>query len=200
MSWTVRAQVDTTLSSGFNTFDRFQTRRSSMVPYGCPMKRSGKILRWFLSAAAATGICLAQPSAAKAATENPFELLVGKWGGKGIMTLEGGRKQRLTCDANYSGGASQLTMAINCRGGENEVKLQAKLSVNAGRLLGIWEEKVNRVAGSISGIATKNRVSFTIVGVVQGTMIVAYSKARQKVEITARGIPLQTVSMTMTRR
>ncbi|MCU0790067.1 MAG: hypothetical protein MUE79_03285 [Nitratireductor sp.] len=137
---------------------------------------------------------------AGAATENPFELLVGKWGGNGLMTLEGGRKQRLTCDANYSGGASQLTMVINCRGGDKEVKLQARLSVNAGRLLGIWEEKVNGVAGTISGTATKNRVTFNIIGVVQGTMSVSYSKARQKVEITARGIPLQTVSLNMSRR
>jgi hypothetical protein len=151
-------------------------------------------------AGAALMLWLFQAGAAAAATENPFELLVGKWGGNGLMTLEGGRKQRLTCDATYSGGASQLTLAINCRGGENEVKLQAKLSVNAGRMLGIWEEKVNRVAGSISGVATRNRISFSIVGVVQGTMTVNYSKARQKVEITARGIPLQTVSLNMTRR
>ena len=116
------------------------------------------------------------------------------------MTLEGGRKERLKCDATYSGGASQLTLSINCRGGDNEVKMQAKLSANQGRLLGIWEEKVNRVAGSISGVASKNRINFSIMGVVTGTMNVTYSKTRQKVDITARGVPLQTVSMNMTRR
>jgi hypothetical protein len=163
------------------------------------MKNPHRLLQNFVPIAVAAGLACA-PAPATAATENPFELLVGKWGGNGMMTLEGGRKQRLTCDANYSGGASQLTLAINCRGGENRVRLAARLSVNAGRLLGIWEEKEYRVAGTISGVASKNRVNFNIVGVVQGTMNVAYSKARQKVEITAKGIPLQTVSMTMTRR
>ncbi len=165
---------------------------------GFAMTRTAKSLMRMAPVAAL--LLLLPAGGAGAATENPFELLVGKWGGNGLMTLEGGRKQRLTCDANYSGGASQLTMVINCRGGDKEVKLQARLSVNAGRLLGIWEEKVNGVAGTISGTATKNRVTFNIIGVVQGTMSVSYSKARQKVEITARGIPLQTVSLNMSRR
>ncbi len=164
------------------------------------MKRLARSFRWFLPAVAAGGICLTPASVASASTENPYQLLVGKWGGNGIMTLEGGRKERLKCDATYSGGASQLTLSINCRGGENEVRMSAKLSANQGRLLGIWEEKIYRIAGSISGVATKNRINFNIVGVVTGTMNVTYSKSRQKVEITARGIPLQTVSMNMTRR
>lgn len=135
------------------------------------------------------------------AAVNPFALLVGKWGGSGLMTLEGSRKVRLACDATYSGGAAQLTLAINCKGGDDyRVEMRARLSSNAGRLLGIWEERYFNVAGSISGTATDNRISFRVIGAVQGTMDVNYSKTRQTVNITAKGVPLQTVSMNLTRR
>jgi hypothetical protein len=135
------------------------------------------------------------------AAVNPFALLVGKWGGSGMMTLEGSRKIRLACDATYSGGAAQLTLAINCKGGDDyRVEMRARLSSNAGRLLGIWEERFFNVAGSISGTATANRINFRVIGAVQGTMDVNYSKTRQTVNITAKGVPLQAVSMNLTRR
>jgi hypothetical protein len=151
----------------------------------------------FLLSAFACGPASAQTTAAIA---NPFELLLGKWGGSGMMTLEGGRKQRLACDASYSGSALQLVIIINCKGGESKVQMQAKLSSNAGRLLGIWEEKSYRVAGSISGVATQNKISFNILGAVQGKMNVSYSKTRQQVNITAKGVSLQAVTMNLTRR
>ncbi len=141
---------------------------------------------------------LAAPAAG--ATTNPFALLVGKWGGNGLMTLDGNRKERLVCEAQYSGGAAQLVLSINCTGGQNKVDLRAKLSSNAGRLLGFWEERFFKVAGSISGVATESKMDFKVVGVVQGSMKVEYSKARQKVTITAQGVPLQTVTMNLTRR
>jgi hypothetical protein len=135
------------------------------------------------------------------AAVNPFALLVGKWGGNGMMTLEGSRKVRLACDATYSGGAAQLTLAINCKGGDDyRVEMRARLSSNAGRLLGVWEERYFNVAGSISGTASENRISFRVIGAVQGTMDVNYSKSRQTVSITAKGVPLQAVTMNLTRR
>lgn len=154
----------------------------------------------FTIAAMSFAILACAVSQSQAATGNPFELLIGKWGGSGMMTLEGGRKQRLACDASYSGSSLQLVIIINCKGGENKVQMQAKLSSNAGRLLGIWEEKSFRVAGSISGVATENKISFNILGAVQGKMNVSYSKTRQQVNITATGVSLQAVTMNLTRR
>jgi hypothetical protein len=144
---------------------------------------------------------LASSAGPGSAAINPFALLVGKWGGNGMMTLEGSRKVRLACDATYSGGAAQLTLAINCKGGDDyRVEMRARLSSNAGRLLGVWEERFFNVAGSISGTATENRISFRVIGAVQGTMDVSYSKSRQTVNITAKGVPLQAVTMNLTRR
>jgi hypothetical protein len=131
---------------------------------------------------------------------NPFGLLVGKWGGSGLMTLEGARKIRMTCDALYSGGAAQLTLSINCNGGEYRIEMRARLSANAGRLMGFWEERYYKVAGSITGTASDNRVNFKVAGAVQGTMDVSYSKSRQTVNITAKGVPMQAVTMNLTRR
>jgi hypothetical protein len=132
---------------------------------------------------------------------NPFGLLIGKWGGSGLMTLEGARKVRMTCDALYSGGAAQLTLSINCKGGEEyRIEMRARLSANAGRLMGFWEERYYKVAGSITGTASDNRVNFKVAGAVQGTMDVSYSKSRQTVNITAKGVPMQAVTINLTRR
>lgn len=152
----------------------------------------------FYAAAALSLLLLAAPAASQ--TANPFQLLVGKWGGNGLMTLDRNRKERLVCEAQYSGGAAQLVLSINCAGGENKVDLRAKLSSNAGRLLGFWEERFFKVAGSISGVATENTMNFNVIGVLQGSMKVEFSKSRQKVTITAKGVPLQTVTMNLTRR
>ncbi len=56
------------------------------------------------------------------------------------------------------------------------------------------------MAGSISGVATENKISFNILGAVQGKMNVSYSKTRQQVNITATGVSLQAVTMNLTRR
>jgi len=137
---------------------------------------------------------------AMAETANPFALLVGKWGGNGLMTLEGNRKVRLVCDAQYSGGAAQLSLAINCTGGDNKVQMRARLSANAGRLAGTWEEKTYNVIGAVNGVATDKNITFNVMGAITGRMTVSYTRARQQVAITVQGVPLQAVTMNLTRR
>lgn len=133
----------------------------------------------------------------------PTDLFVdlrGNWGGGGTMTLKDGEKQRLICDAQYTGTASQLRLGINCKSSSNQVNMKASLSSNSGRLLGTWEESTYKAIGTISGIASENRIKFYIGGNVLGTMNVQYSKNRQDVTIKTTGVSLEDVKLKLTRR
>jgi hypothetical protein len=78
--------------------------------------------------------------------------------------------------------------------------MKAKLSANAGRLLGTWEEATYKAIGSISGIATEDTINFYIAGNVLGTMRVKYTKSNQEVLIRTTGVSLKDVSIKLKRR
>ncbi len=131
---------------------------------------------------------------------DPFAVLRGKWGGGGKMVLNDGTIDRLNCNAQYTGSSSQLILAINCTSSSNKIKMKARLSSNAGRLLGVWEEDTYKALGTISGKMTEDRITFFIGGNVIGNMVVRYTKRRQNIAIKTKGIALQNVTMTLRRR
>lgn len=145
-------------------------------------------------------ITLAAAPASAAPSVNPFEQLIGKWRGGGIMTMDDGSRERIACDADYSGNSLQLRLSIRCRSGERDIRMSARLSSNAGRLLGFWEEKYFKAAGSIAGKASDNRLDFTVSGNVNGKMIVDYSRARQSVKISTQAVPLRSLDIDLRRR
>ncbi len=116
------------------------------------------------------------------------------------MTIED-NKEHIACDADHSGNASQLRLIINCVSGPRDIRMVAHLSSNDGRLLGYWEEtKYLHLAGAISGVASPNKISFKVSGIVNVTMVVSYSKTRQRIAITAKDVPLQSLTIDMRRR
>lgn len=153
-----------------------------------------------IKAIAAAIVLAASALHSHAATVNPFELVIGKWKGSGVMTMSDGTKERIACDADHSGNSLQLRLVIHCVSGERDIRMLARLSSNSGRLLGFWEEKYFSAAGAISGIATENKISFTVSGNVNGNMVVNYSRTRQHVTITAKNVPLRSMDINMKRR
>lgn len=137
---------------------------------------------------------------ATAAVDDLFTDLRGKWKGSGTMTLKDGEKQRLICDAQYSGTASQLRLIINCKSDSNNISMNGQLSANQGNLLGTWREETYKAIGTISGKANDGKITFYIGGNVLGTMTVRYSKRSQNVSIKTTGVSLQDVSIRLTRR
>ncbi|MCB1463674.1 MAG: hypothetical protein KDJ90_14905 [Nitratireductor sp.] len=131
---------------------------------------------------------------------NPFAPLIGKWGGSGIMTMDDGSRERIACDADYSGNAIQLRLSIRCKSGERDIRMSARLSSNAGRLLGFWEESYFKAAGAIAGVASDTKLDFTVSGNVAGKMIVNYSRSRQSVLITTQAVPLRSLKIDLKRR
>jgi hypothetical protein len=136
---------------------------------------------------------------AEAAT-GPFAQLLGTWGGGGMASYDDGSRERLTCNAYYTGGGSQLRLAIYCNSPTHKIQMRGKVSYSGGRVTGTWEERTFNAEGSLNGSASGNRISMSIGGNVQGSMNVSYSNNRQSVSITAGGVALRGVSMSLSRR
>jgi hypothetical protein len=138
-------------------------------------------------------------SGIQAAAGNPFDILLGSWRGSGQIQLSDGRKERLKCTAYYTGGGSQLGMAIRCQSETSSVDIRSKLSQSGGRITGTWEERTFNAEGNASGQATSDKISLQISGGVTGTMSVSYSGSRQSVAIATQGIALKNVTIDLTR-
>jgi len=153
-----------------------------------------------LAAALATmAIILSAPLPASQAAPSPFDVLLGSWGGSGQITMSDGRKERLKCNAYYTGGGSQLGMAIRCQSESSNVEIRSKLSQSGGRITGTWEERTFNAQGNASGQAANGRMTLAISGAVTGSMLVSYGASRQSVSISTQNIALKSVSIDLTR-
>ncbi len=155
-------------------------------------------IRNFLRFAAVLGILFAGSSAAQAAS--PFKTLLGTWGGTGIFELKSGTKERITCNAYYTGGESQLGMNIRCSSDNQKIEMRSKLSLADGKITGKWEERTFNAEGNIKGKAGKKKIKLNISGAVSGSMNVSFSRVRQQVMINTEGTDLKIVNITLTRR
>jgi hypothetical protein len=152
-----------------------------------------------LTAIFASLLLLAPERATEAADANPFDILLGSWGGSGNFRLSDGSSERIQCNAYYTGGGSQLGMAIRCKSPDQSIEIRSKLNKSGSRISGTWEERTYNASGSASGSASGNRINLSISGGVSGQMSVSYSKTRQNVSISTQGIPLRSVSITLGR-
>jgi hypothetical protein len=131
------------------------------------------------------------------AEPGPFSTLLGTWGGSGEYSLTDGTRERLKCNAWYTGGGAQLGMSIRCTGGNNKIEIRSKLNNSGGRLSGHWEERTYNAEGDAIGTATDNRIVLQISGAVTGTMSVDFSGSTQTVSISTQGTSLRGVNITL---
>jgi hypothetical protein len=139
------------------------------------------------------------PRSPSYADPSPFDTLLGSWGGTGEIRLDKGRKERLKCNAYYTGGGSDLGMAIRCQSDNYKIEIRSKLSYSGGRLSGNWEERNFNAAGTATGTATANKISLAITGGVTASMLVSYTKSSQNVNIAVQGVALQGVRIALGR-
>ena len=148
----------------------------------------------------ATGaLTLIVPADTTKADPSPFSTLLGSWGGSGEIRLDKGRKERIKCNAYYTGGGSDLGLAIRCQSDNYKIEIRSKLSYSGGRLSGNWEERTFNASGTASGTASPNKISLTIKGGVSANMLVNYTKTTQSVNISVSGVALQGVRITLGR-
>jgi hypothetical protein len=169
------------------------------MPKVRPMRfsiRHAPCLRLVPALAAALMLAPAVPSKAD---PGPFDTLLGSWRGSGQIVLDQGRRERLKCNAYYTGGGAQLRMAILCQSESSNVQIRSALSDSGGRLSGTWEERTYNASGNASGQITNGRISLSISGGVSGTMLVSYTSSRQSVSITTQGVALKSVTIELSR-
>ena len=159
-----------------------------------PLKR--KSVPFALATVVLTGLFMSTPSPVAHAT--PFDTLLGTWRGSGTVRLNTGT-ERLSCNAYYTGGGSQLGMAIRCKSPTSKVEIRSRLSLSGNRLTGNWEERTYNASGSASGTANPGRLSIRVSGTINGSMSVSFSKSRQSVSISVSGSPLQAVKVNLSR-
>ena len=92
-----------------------------------------------LAAAAIGALIFLVPAGPSKANPSPFATLLGSWGGSGEIRLDKGRKERIKCNAYYTGGGSDLGLAIRCQSDNYKIEIRSKLSYSGGRLSGNWE-------------------------------------------------------------
>ena len=68
-----------------------------------------------LAVIAIAALFIVVPRSPSYADPSPFDTLLGSWGGTGEIRLDKGRKERLKCNAYYTGGGSDLGLAIRCQ-------------------------------------------------------------------------------------
>lgn len=158
-----------------------------------PIRKAAPIL---LATAALLGLFMMTPS--QKAEASPFDTLLGSWRGSGKIQLNTGM-ERLSCNAYYTGGGSQLGMAIRCKSDSSNVEIRSKLSLSGSRITGNWEERTYNAAGSATGTATPGKISIKVSGAITGSMVVSYNRTSQSVSISTQGSPLQSVSINLTR-
>ena len=151
------------------------------------IRRAAPIL---LATAALVGLALITPTKPVEANPSPFDTLLGSWRGSGKILLDSG-PERLSCNAYYTGGGSQLGMAIRCKSDSSNVEIRSKLSLSGSRLTGNWEERTYNAPGTATGTARPGRLAIRVSGSVTGSMIVNYSRSSQSVSISTQGIALK---------
>ncbi len=129
-----------------------------------------------------------------------LKILLGSWGGSGIMKLKDGGSERVGCNGYYTGGGSQLGMVIRCTSAGQKIEIRSKLSVNNNRLTGNWEERSYNAVGHINGKVTGNQMKMAIQGAVTGTMNVRFSRTSQKITIRTNNIGMSRVSITLRKK
>lgn len=127
-----------------------------------------------------------------------FDNLLGSWGGSGQIRYDDGRSEDIKCTAYYTGGGDKLKLAIRCRGGAAEVEIRGELTAQGDKLAGTWEERTFNAAGAASGRYAADKMTLSVTGGgFTGAMTVTTTGAKQAVSISAEGIKMRSVNVTL---
>lgn len=139
--------------------------------------------------------------ATPACAQTGLRTLVGSWGGSGRITYTDGSSEGIRCTAYYSGGGSELRMAIQCRSDKNPIHIRSSLRISGSRASGEWEERTFNASGTATGSVGSGSMSLAISGGgFSGSMSVSFGKASHSVSISTQGIAMSRATMSFSRR
>ena len=149
----------------------------------------------------ACGAALVPLLAPPVVAQTTLATLAGSWGGSGRITYNDGSSEGIRCTAYYSGGGSELRMAIQCRSDRNPIHIRSTLRISGSRASGDWEERTFNASGSASGSVGSGSMSLAISGGgFSGSMSVSFGQSSHSVSITTQGIAMSRATMSFSRR
>lgn len=147
------------------------------------------------------GLVAATALATSASAQSGVSSLVGSWSGSGRITYTDGASEGIRCTAYYSGGASDLTMAIQCKSDKNPIHIRSRLRISGSRASGDWEERTFNASGSASGSISSSSLNLNVSGGgFTGSMAVSFSRSSHSVTISTQGIAMRRASISFSRR
>lgn len=154
-----------------------------------------------LGAALGLAVVAVMPALPVRASEGTVATLLGSWAGNGRITYTDGSSEGISCNAYYTGSASDLRMAIQCKSDKNPIHIRSTLRVAGSRVTGTWEERTFNASGAASGSTSAGAMKLDVTGGgFSGTMTVAISKATHTVSITTTGIAMSKATMNFSKR
>jgi hypothetical protein len=139
-----------------------------------------------LAAVVAAGVAavISLPATAGA---DPFANLTGRWVGDAVMTPVSGAASKFKCVVTYMArkGGPGLQQNLRCEDGNN-FKLHAatEISVEGGKVTGIWKDKINEIDGTVAGNVTADGFVVQLAGrFFEAQMAVAGSACDQSVKV-----------------
>jgi hypothetical protein len=176
------------------TMSRSTFKDAAAAPAWAAPRGRRRLSGWpFLGALAA--LILLSPTACADAV---FDNLLGSWGGSGQIRYADGRSEEIRCTAYYTGGGAKLRLAIRCRGGNAEVEVRGELTAQGDKLAGTWEERTFNAAGEASGRYAAGKMTLSVTGGgFSGAMTVTTAGSKQVVTISAEGIKMRSVNVTL---
>ena len=113
-----------------------------------------------------------------------------------VFIIPTGKVENIHCTANYTGGGSELGMAIQCKSETNPIHIRSKLKIAGGRASGEWEERTFNASGTATGKVSDGNMTFSVSGGgFNGTMTVTFSKTDHTVVIVTHGIGMSKASI-----
>jgi hypothetical protein len=124
--------------------------------------------------------------------------LAGRWAGVGTMIPASGPSEIFRCVVTYfpTGNGSRLKQNLRCKSASYQFDGSAQLQIDAGKITGRWQEKVNSLNGTVTGNMTSGGFLILLNGdVFSAKMTVMNSPCRQSVTIVPEeGTPLKSLS------
>jgi hypothetical protein len=140
------------------------------------------------------------------AATGPFAALSGRWSGTGIIRQQGGKTERIRCNANYRPlGSTQheVDIQLDCASDSYKFDLVGQFHANeSNQISGRWTERSRSIGGTGIGFARGTLIQIHVESsAFAATMHMATRGRRQSVTIDSQGGgAISSVSITLHRR
>lgn len=126
------------------------------------------------------------------ARSGPFDGFGGRWSGTGTLRPQGGKPERVRCDATYrprGSSAHQVDLNLRCTSDSYKFNLSGNFNAdNSNRVSGQWTEHTRNIGGSVVGHARGDRLQIHIESsAFAATLNMVTRNRRQTVNIDSRG-------------